>query len=332
MIPTQTLDQYPVFGNASSKEAPESAKYAAGFQQADVLPAEWMNWAWNKNSKGITDLNSGVTSMETELNAVLTAGGVTPSAETNDQVLEALRYIIRDEMKGCLPIGFTYAQFPGDPTPQEMGLKGTWEVKQMAGMFFRAEGGNALPFTGAFSCSISGTAVIFNGSVKPTSDELKVGLLLICGNEYRTVTAVTVSSGTITACTVDTAYTTTKTTVMVGYGEERHTLTVGEMPGHSHTTNSQSASTTGGMSANSTGAASLASGCIMSRSGNITVSSDPGTHYSGSSGGGYYQTLNVNVSHTHTYAHTHNTNSKGGDAAHNNIPPTVTVKLWKRTA
>ncbi len=91
MIPNQTFEDYPLFGGNATKVAPGDAKRAAGFQQADVLPAEWMNWAWNKNSKGITDLNKGLSSVEKEINAVLASFGITPAELTNNQLLTAMR-------------------------------------------------------------------------------------------------------------------------------------------------------------------------------------------------------------------------------------------------
>ena len=94
MISTQTFDSYPEFGDSSTKVAPDSAKYAAGFSESDVLPAEWMNWAWAHNTKGITDLNTGLASTEAELNALVAAGGQTPSVSSSNQVLTAVNYLI----------------------------------------------------------------------------------------------------------------------------------------------------------------------------------------------------------------------------------------------
>ena len=93
MIETQNFDKYPVFGEAASKTAPDAAKYSAGFLPADVLPAEWLNWAWAKNSKGISDLNAGVTAMEAEINAVLDSGGIVPD-NTAKQLVAAIKTII----------------------------------------------------------------------------------------------------------------------------------------------------------------------------------------------------------------------------------------------
>ena len=67
------------------------SKYSNGFQQSDVLPAEWVNWEWNKASNGITDLNSGVASVEGELNNILAEAGATPDGTKTDQVYKAVR-------------------------------------------------------------------------------------------------------------------------------------------------------------------------------------------------------------------------------------------------
>lgn len=93
MIPSQTFESYPVFGDNATKVMPDNggAKYTNGFQQSDVLPAEWMNWAWNKNTKGITDLNEGLGSVEGEINNVLNEAGISPSASATNQVYKALR-------------------------------------------------------------------------------------------------------------------------------------------------------------------------------------------------------------------------------------------------
>ena len=91
MIPEQTLLNYPLFGDNATKVEPDNNKKSNGWQQADVVPAEWMNWAWYHNSKGIKDLNDGVSSMEKEINAVLASFGITPAELTNNQLLTAMR-------------------------------------------------------------------------------------------------------------------------------------------------------------------------------------------------------------------------------------------------
>lgn len=80
MIPIQTFESYPVFGNNATKVQPDNSKYSNGFLEGDVYPAEYVNWAWAKNSKGVTDLNAGLNSVEKELNTILTCAGLTPSS------------------------------------------------------------------------------------------------------------------------------------------------------------------------------------------------------------------------------------------------------------
>ena len=93
MIARQTFESYPIFGDNATKVMPDNggSKYSNGFQQSDVLPAEWMNWAWNKNTKGITDLNEGAGSMEDELINVLSEAGISPSGSATNQVYKAVR-------------------------------------------------------------------------------------------------------------------------------------------------------------------------------------------------------------------------------------------------
>ncbi len=94
MIPLQTFETYAPFATGGTKSQPEPAKYAAGFQQSDVLPAEWMNWAWNKNTVGITDLNRGVTSIEKEVLSVLTEANMTAYEATTNQLVCGIVSII----------------------------------------------------------------------------------------------------------------------------------------------------------------------------------------------------------------------------------------------
>ena len=129
MIPQQTLVNYPVFGDNASKVQPGDAKYSAGFQQADVYPAEWVNWAWNKNSAGITALNAGVSSLETEVISVLTEAGKTPNAEAGNQLLQSIQKLITDaETRAKLaahPIGSLY--WSANSTDPGTLFGGTWQ-------------------------------------------------------------------------------------------------------------------------------------------------------------------------------------------------------------
>lgn len=108
MIPTQTLESFPVFGSNATKVEPGDAKKAAGWQQADVVPAEWMNWEWYKASKGITELNAGVSSIEAEINYLLTQKSITPAQGNSTQLLEALNKIKAEAILAAHPVGSLY--------------------------------------------------------------------------------------------------------------------------------------------------------------------------------------------------------------------------------
>ena len=187
MIPQQTFESYPVFGDNATKVAPDSAKYSAGFQQADVLPAEWMNWAWNKNTKGVTDLNAGLDSVEKEIINVLGAASVTPAQATNNQLLTSINYLISQAearakvtaFNTAHPIGEVYVQFPQQDDPETLynkdGITSTWTLIDYDGAFFRASGGNAAAF-------LNKTDVLTKQSQGTAKNGLSVSHSLTVGN------------------------------------------------------------------------------------------------------------------------------------------------------
>lgn len=128
MIQNQTFEGFPIFGDNSTKSQPEAAIYSNGFAPADVLPAEYYNWLTYKASKGITDLNKGVVSMEVELNNVVSAGGQEPSENTNNQIITAIRYLINQAKAEAIlaahPVGSLYWSSK-DTNPSTL-FGGTW--------------------------------------------------------------------------------------------------------------------------------------------------------------------------------------------------------------
>ena len=146
MIPIQTFENYPEFANAGQKSQPNDAKYAAGFIPSDVLPAEWLNWFLNGATKGVTALNTGVKSVEQEINTVLESRSVTPDINAAGQLLAVLNKIKAEAINEAWPVGITYVQYPQQKSPQELFPKTTWEEISYDGAFFRAAGGNAADF------------------------------------------------------------------------------------------------------------------------------------------------------------------------------------------
>ncbi len=101
MTPNQTITAFPEFADGGTKTKPGDAKYSAGFVEADVLPAEWLNWLLNKPSAAITEIKAGIESIENELNNLLTAGGETANITDDTQVVDSVRYL-RDSITGVL--------------------------------------------------------------------------------------------------------------------------------------------------------------------------------------------------------------------------------------
>ena len=114
-------------------------------------------------------------------------------------------------------IGSVKEQFPGTPEPYKI-YGGQWTELKLAGMYLRAAGGDARPYTEPMKVSVSGTSVIVDSldtNSNSSLSTLAVGDLLIGGEEYRTVTAIT--GNTIT---IDKEFTHSDiTTVLIGQNE-----------------------------------------------------------------------------------------------------------------
>ena len=136
MIPTQNFENYPEFANAGQKSQPNNAKYAAGFIPSDVLPAEWLNWFLNGATKGVTALNTGVKSIEQEINSVLESRSVTPDINAAAQLLSVLNKIKAEAILAAHPVGSLYWTSKNENPAITFG--GTW--KQITDKFVLAAG------------------------------------------------------------------------------------------------------------------------------------------------------------------------------------------------
>ena len=132
-------------------------------------------------------------------------------------------------------------------------------------------------------------ATLFGG----TWEEMEAGLVLV-------------SQGTAKSGTVFTAGATG--------GEEKHQLTYGELPAHSHTgTTNSNGNHTHTVTMNRTNKRGNETDTVWSYSENLCGSGSV--------------TTSTNGSHTHSFT----TNTTGSNTSHNNMQPYITVYRWKRT-
>ena len=265
MVPSQTFESFPVFSDTGTKVKPGDAKYSAGFQQSDVLPAEWVNWEWNKASKGITDLNTGLTSVEAEINSVLTGAKKSPDATKTNQLYESIAKLIDDaETRAKLaahPIGSLY--WSSDSTDPGQLFGGTWAAIKDCFVWAKGDSDTVNATGGAKTVTLQeGNLPSHHHSVGAHSHGL--------------------NSHTHTLNTGNTSSSGTKTTAGI-----RHS------------------GNTGAMSANSTGSISnmIRKGdSNFSPSGNMgaTNGADTGWGMGGGSLHIYYGTISNNVAHTHS--------------------------------
>lgn len=94
MIPEQTMENFPVWCPGQGKAAPGQERITLGWQDADVVPHEWLNWLFYKASSCSSIFNRGVASMEKELVNLVEAAGLTPSESSGTQVKDAIDYLI----------------------------------------------------------------------------------------------------------------------------------------------------------------------------------------------------------------------------------------------
>lgn len=184
MKPITPFDSFPSFGNGGSRSAPGDAKYALGFVPADTFPAEWANYFFHGATKGVSDLNSAVTSLWNEMGSVLSNYNITPDATDNDQLLECLTKLKAEAALAAHPVGSLYWTSVNENPATTFG-GGTWE--QIKDKFILAAGDT-------YSQGATGGSA----SVTLTTEQMPVHTHTMesAGSHSHTTNTLTNSSGT----------------------------------------------------------------------------------------------------------------------------------------
>lgn len=137
MKPVSAFDNYPPFAtNGARTMNTESAKYSVGFVPADTFPAEWANYLFHGATKGVSDLNTAVSSVWGEAQCVITCAGMTPDSCCGNQLATAIMTLINNAVLSANetaiaaaklaahPVGSLY--WSSDPTDPSQLFGGTW--------------------------------------------------------------------------------------------------------------------------------------------------------------------------------------------------------------
>lgn len=336
MVPNgSAYNNFPPFGTNGTKTPPggttESAKYALGMVPADTFPAEWANYLFYGATQGITRLNQDTGSIKKEINSVLSNFNITPDAQVNNQLLEALNKLKADAALAAHPVGSLYWTSVNENPATTFG-GGTWE--QIKDKFILAAGDT-------YSQGATG------GSATVTLTEAQMPV-----HKHSFTPSGSVSS-TFTGSAVNTDekgnhyhYTVSLLDKDTGLNKTN----TGEMTGDTISQAAQSANV--GFIHRNEGVVSGR----FSKGDNVSYSVQANTGAVGCK-------LKLNLSHTHNMEHKHKTDDKGahthsvtaagsvsssftgtagntGNAggssgttqAHNNMPPYIVQYCWKRTA
>lgn len=357
MIPEQTLVDFPVFADSGTKIIPSDAKYANGFLPEEVLPAQWANYLFNKSSGAVTKLNAVTDSVQKELNNVVDAGGFTPSADTNDQVINAIKGLIAtakaEAILAAWPVGSIYIGTT-IANPSTILGGGTWSAFGEGRCLIGVGNGNDGSRTRSFTANETGGeyAHVLTTGEMPSHTHTFTGLAVTSGGSSAANTGST--QPTFSGIPVDSEKNSEGHTHSIAHTHEYKPE--GNITGGNHThsynkyvwaektyvpyfgtgtkwTFDTPAQTTGASGDNSTWTSKLKfEGTKATISSTATSSAESVKHTHSVTASGTVS------SHSHTMAHTHSVTAAGTNAStgsggsHNNLPPYITVYMWKRTA
>ena len=96
MLPSNPIEIMDVYASKSQYiNGPSPEQQAAGTVPLDTLPADWWNWLWRQITERINQASEGMEAIYDEVMSVLTAASIEPSQLQSDQLLNAIKALVR---------------------------------------------------------------------------------------------------------------------------------------------------------------------------------------------------------------------------------------------
>ena len=96
MLPSNPIEVMDVYASKSQYiSGPSPEQQAAGTVPLDTLPADWWNWLWKQITERINQASKGMEDIYDEVMSVLTAASIEPSQLQSDQLLNAIKALVR---------------------------------------------------------------------------------------------------------------------------------------------------------------------------------------------------------------------------------------------
>lgn len=291
-------------GQIACRDAYGNMKVGDALDSADVVNKAYVDNHINK--KGTAAHGATVEATANQLAVRDSSGklfGKTSATGSNPTISKTNELVSFTALYNALfPVGFVYTQYPGEKSPSELKMPGTWNEIKFGGAFFRSEGGNAKPYTDPFSCAVSGDGLAITFFKKPTSSQLVAGDILIFNDQYREVKSYNASSG---VAVVTTAF---------NNPSNINTLIIGQQNSNKSHTHTFNGDTKRGSLTYVWAGNDNASGICTKEKTSIR-----GINGVGSAGDNYHFTISFTTS---------GTNSKEG--LEESRPNGITIRIWKR--